>query len=105
MKIRKNKPYPNPFSIQFIAFTFIYFSSELMCDETISLRLSVGAVLLWGNDFVLFMFIQVIHGLLDRVMQLLEVAPTVDKANNPQQGYHIRRADCKYTNKCWKQLD
>jgi len=34
---------------------------------------------------------EVIHGLLDRVMQILEVKPTVDKQTAPEEGYHIRK--------------
>jgi len=34
---------------------------------------------------------EVIHGLLDRVMQVLEVKPTTDKQNKPEEGYHIRK--------------
>jgi len=33
---------------------------------------------------------EVIHGLLDRFMQVLNVRPTEDKVNKPGQGYHIR---------------
>jgi len=34
---------------------------------------------------------EIIHGLLDRVMQILEVKPTEDKQNKADEGYHIRK--------------
>merc|ERR1712142_152620 len=34
---------------------------------------------------------EIIHGLLDRVMQILEVKPTADKHTKPEEGYHIRK--------------
>lgn len=34
---------------------------------------------------------EIIHGLLDRVMQVLEVKPTADKQTKPDEGYHIRK--------------
>jgi len=34
---------------------------------------------------------EIIHGLLDRVMQILEVKPTSDKQMKPEEGYHIRK--------------
>ncbi|XP_031564796.1 phenylalanine--tRNA ligase beta subunit-like [Actinia tenebrosa] len=34
---------------------------------------------------------EVIHGLLDRTMQLLEIKPTADKTKDPQQGYHLKQ--------------
>ena len=47
----------------------------------------------WHSDGL--RIFQVIHGLLDRTMQLLEVLPTEDKTNNPQQGYHLKALDGK----------
>jgi len=32
---------------------------------------------------------EVIHGLLDRLMVVLDKKPTADKAKNPDEGYHI----------------
>jgi len=34
---------------------------------------------------------EIIHGLLDRVMQILEIKPTTDKLTKPDEGYHIRK--------------
>ena len=34
---------------------------------------------------------EVIHGLLDRFMAVLDIKSTLDKENNPSQGYHIRK--------------
>jgi len=34
---------------------------------------------------------EIIHGLLDRVMQILEIKPTADKQTKPNEGYHIRK--------------
>jgi len=34
---------------------------------------------------------EIIHGLLDRVMQILEIKPTADKQTKPDEGYHIRK--------------
>jgi len=36
---------------------------------------------------------EVIHGLLDQFMTVLEVKPTQDKVKNPNEGYHIRKCD------------
>ena len=38
--------------------------------------------------------LQVIHGLLDRTMQLLEVPPSETK--NPHQGYHLKAFNGEY---------
>lgn len=35
---------------------------------------------------------EIIHGLLDRVMAVLDVTPTVDKEKDPAEGYHIRKS-------------
>lgn len=36
---------------------------------------------------------EVIHGLLDQYMNVLDIKPTTDKVNEPNQGYHIRKGE------------
>jgi len=36
---------------------------------------------------------EVLHGLLDQFMNVLDVKSTKDKTNEPEQGYHIRKSD------------
>ena len=38
---------------------------------------------------------EVIHGLLDRLMMVLNQKPTIDKAKNPNEGYHISKGQGK----------
>ena len=39
---------------------------------------------------------EVIHGLLDRVMVILDKKPTQDKKVNPNEGYHIAKGEGEF---------